>query len=195
MLSKVSRAVLPLTLLGLLAGCNSSSSLSDASPQPGTPAPASGSATNAVVVQATCPQIFLRDSTAFHRVYAKGGENDPTKLIHQVAFADTTRSCATDGNQLTVTVMAQGRVVAGPLGKPGSVTVPVRVTVTETNAMQQEEQIYSQLVQYPVEIPADSLSGQFLFTKADVTIPVASAQNAKVYIGFDAAPQPKGRRK
>lgn len=196
MLSKVSHAVVSLTLLGLLAGCNSTSSLSDATPQPQAPGAPQGSYINAAVVQASCPQIYMRDGSAYHRVYA-GGENDPSKLVYQASFADTTRSCSTDGNNLTINVFAQGRIVAGPLGKGGGVTLPVRVTVTETNAMQKEEQIYSQLVQYPVNIPGDTLSSQFLFNKADVSIPTSSAQNAKVYISFDAAPQakPKGKKK
>lgn len=189
MLSKVSRAVVPLTLLGLLAGCNSSSTLSDTAPQPQAAQQAAG-----VVVQASCPQIFMRDGTAYHRVYARGGEGDPSKLIYQASFADTTRSCTTDGSQLTVNVMAHGRVVAGPAGQAGTVSLPVRITVTETNPLQQEEQIYSQVVQYPAAIPADSLSAQFLFNKADVSIPAAAARNAKVYIGFDAAPAGSARR-
>lgn len=195
MLFKVSRAVVSLSLLGLLAGCTSSSGLSDAAPKAQTPLPPNASAVNAAVVQASCPQIYLRDGTAYHRAYAKGGENDPAKLIYQASFADTTRTCTTDGNQLTINVMAQGRIIAGPLGKAGGVTLPVRVTVTETNQMQQEQQIYTQLVSFPVEIPADSLAGQFLFNKTDVSIPAAAGQNAKVYIAFDTAPPATGKKK
>ncbi|MCX8996397.1 hypothetical protein NOF55_15740 [Rhizobiaceae bacterium BDR2-2] len=182
------------TLLGLLAGCNSSSSLSDTAPQGQASDLRQGASVNSVVVQATCPQIFMRDATASHRVYARGGDGDPTKLVYQAAFADTTRSCTTDGNQMTINVLAQGRIVAGPAGSASTVSLPVRITVTETNAMQLEEQIYSQLVSYPAAIPADSLSGQFLFQKPDVTIPASSAQNAKVYIGFDSGPAPRNAR-
>lgn len=179
--------MVPFTLLGLMAGCTSSSGLTDASPKPQTG--------NPVVVQATCPQIFMRDSGAYHRVYAGGATDDQSKLVYQASFADTTRSCTTNGEQLTVNVMAQGRVVAGPAGKGGPVSLPVRITVTETNAQQQEVEIYSQAVSYPVNIPADTLSSQFLFQKADVNIPVSSAQNAKVYLAFDTAAPAKGKAK
>lgn len=184
---KISRAVVPLSLLGFLAGCNSSSSLSEAAPQ--------AQAGAAVVVQATCPQIFLRDSTASHREYLKGGQGDPEKLVYQASFADTTRSCSTNGDQLTISVMAQGRVVAGAAGKAGAVSLPVRVEVTETGMQQVEQSIYAQNLRYPAEIPADSLSAQFLFSKTDVVIPASAAQNAKIYIGFDAGPQPKDKKR
>lgn len=184
---KVSRAVVPLLLPGLLAGCNSSSSLSEAAPR--------AQAGTSVVVQAICPQIYLRDSTASHREYLKGGKDDPEKLVYQASFADTTRSCTTNGDQITISVMAQGRVVAGAAGKAGTVSLPVRVEVTETSMQQVEQSIYAQNLRYPAEIPADSLSAQFLFSKTDVVIPASAAQNAKVYIGFDAGPLPKEKKR
>ena len=196
--SKASRAIVPFMLVGALAGCNSSSTLSDAAPSTGPTGAAAP-----LVVQATCPQVLLRDGTAFHRVYAGGAagsaDGDPDKLIYQASFAEMTRSCTTNGENLTINVMAQGRILAGPAGKGGPVTLPVRVTVMETTSMQEQQSIYDQHVRFPVEIPADTLSGQFLFTKADVTIPVSSARNATVFIGFeDAAPAKstgKGKRK
>ena len=92
--------------------------------------------------------------------------------------------------------MAQGRIIVGPAGKPGSFNLPVRVSVTETSQVtQQESQIYSQFVRYPVSVTPDAPSSQFLFQKTDVTIPAGSAQNAKVYLSFETGPEAKAKRK
>ena len=195
MLSKVSRSVAPLALLGLLASCNSGTSLSDAAPKgPMEMTQQAAAPVNAMVVQASCPQVFIRDNNAFHREYLKGGQDDPAKLVYQASFGETTRSCGTDGVNMVITVMAQGRIIVGPAGKPGAFDLPVRVSVSETSQVTQtEEQIYSQFVRFPVSVTPDAPSGQFLFQKADVTIPAASARNAKLYLSFETATA--GKRK
>lgn len=195
MLSKVSRCVAPLALLGLLAGCNSGTTLTDAAPKgPAEMTQQAAAPVNAVIVQASCPQVFIRDTAAYHREYLKGGQDDPAKLVYQASFGETTRTCRTDGVNLTISVMAQGRLVVGPAGKPGAFNLPVRVSVTETSQMTQtEDAIYSQFVRFPVSV--DGASGQFVFQKDDVTIPTASAQNAKLYLSFETGPEAKGKRK
>ena len=197
MLSKVSRSVAPLALVALLASCNSNTTLSDAAPKgPMEMTQQAAAPVNAVIVQTTCPQIFMRDATAYHREYVKGGQDDPAKLIYQASFGETTRSCSTDGVNMTISVMAQGRIIVGPAGKPGSFNLPVRVSVTETSQVtQQESQIYSQFVRYPVSVTPDAPSSQFLFQKTDVTIPAGSAQNAKIYLSFESGPEAKAKRK
>ncbi|WP_457582526.1 hypothetical protein [Ensifer canadensis] len=182
MFGKVSRPVLAISFLAVLAGCNKTQSggAIDAGGSAAAPTPA--------VVQAACPQVILREGTSSFRTYAKGGKDDPTKVIYQASLADTTRQCVLSETAMTVTVVVQGRVVSGPAGGPGKVTMPIRVAATD-----EDKTLYSELVQHVVEIPANG-STQFVFTKADVTLPAGAGSNATVFVGFDEGPPAKRKK-
>ncbi|MCY0094183.1 hypothetical protein [Hoeflea ulvae] len=145
--------------------------------------PAIDQATNAPVVQGTCPQVILREGTAYYTRYAKGGEGDATKVMHQASISDTTRQCRISGDQMIITVVASGRVVAGPAGKPGTVEVPVRIAVVEGDTV-----LYSELQKQPVNLLEGMPAEQFIFTNDSVAFPAASSQTAKLYVGIDPGP-------
>lgn len=172
-----SRHLLAMSVLLAIAGCNKT--------QTGGAIETGGSAnaSTPAVIQAACPPVTLRDGTASYRTYAKGGKDDPTKVVYQASLADTTRQCVQSEDALKVTVVAQGRVVAGPAGGPGKLTMPIRVAATDG-----EKTLYSELTQYPVEVPPGSTNTQFVFTKADVTLPAGAGAEAKIFIGFDEGP-------
>ncbi|MCO6186819.1 hypothetical protein [Rhizobium sp. L1K21] len=174
------RGLVGASLLAVLAACTSTDTK-------GVLGSAAEDQTQQLVIQGKCPQIELREGTAYHRQYARGarkmadGQMDPEKLIYQAAIADTTRACRmSDQEGLVITVQAQGRLVLGPQGKPGSYKVPIRIAVADDKSV-----LYSQLVELEVQVPAGQLSNQFLFEKNDVAIPGGAGEFAKVYIGFD----------
>ncbi|MGO4836962.1 hypothetical protein AB4144_32425, partial [Rhizobiaceae sp. 2RAB30] len=59
--------------------------------------------------------------------YAKGGQDDPTKLAYQAAMTDVTRSCTRANGMMTINVAAAGKIITGPAGAPGAVTMPIRI--------------------------------------------------------------------
>lgn len=142
-----------------------------------------------VVVQGACPQVVLREGTAFYTVYAKGakktpdGQADPEKLSFQATLSDTTRQCKTQGQSLIITVVAYGRLVSGPAGAPKTVQMPIRVAATDG-----DQTVYSELVQYPVTLDDTTGSTQFIFNKADVVLPNGVGPLTKVFVGFDEGP-------
>jgi hypothetical protein len=139
---------------------------------------------SAPVVTGICPQVSLREGTAFLRKYAGNAKDDPSKLIVQASLAETTRQCTTnETGALTITVMAQGRLVAGPMGKAGSYSLPIRVAV-----IQGDQTLYTNLVKINAELPAGQPSAQFLFSKADVTVPAGVSGTARIFLGFDEGP-------
>lgn len=177
------RRFLGISLLAVVAGCNQTdkpAALGVTSDPSGVQA-AAQQQTQVAVIQGSCPQVFLRDGTSVLQRYGKGAKDDPQNLAYQVTLADTTRQCVLNESQLVMTVMVQGRVVIGPAGAPGtSVNVPIRVAVLDgTNSL------YSQLVQFPVTIPADGSAGQFIFTQGNVAVPGGSGSFTKVYVGFE----------
>lgn len=176
------RRFLGISLLALAAGCSQTDNSANLGVDAGGTQQAAGQQ-QAAVVQGACPQVYLREGTAVYRSYARGAKDDPERLQFQATLADTTRQCVLNESQLRVTVMAQGRLVTGPAGASGTVTVPIRVAATDGKTT-----LYSQLVQFPVTIPADGSATQFLFSHADVTLPGGAGNFTKLYLGFDEGP-------
>jgi len=181
---KVSVRLLGISLLVVIAGCNKTDTggAIDAGGSAAAPTPA--------VIQGACPQVYLLDGTANYRTYAKGAKDDPTKIVYQASLADTTRQCVQNESQLVMTVVVQGRVVAGPAGGAGTVNLPIRVAATDG-----KNTLYSELTQYPVEVPTGVGTTQFIFTKAQITLPAGAGDFAKVYVGFDEGPAAGKKKK
>ncbi len=135
-------------------------------------------------LRAYCPGVILRDGTAFYKSYAKGGQDDPTKLAYQAAIADVTRSCTRANGMMTINVAAAGKIVTGPAGAPGSVTMPIRIVVVRG-----DEVLYSKLHQHKVDVGPSAT--QFVFNDPNVVIPEPEPGSVRVFAGFDEGPPSK----
>ncbi len=214
MLGKVSRLIVSASLVAILAGCNSlgvgggSDSatapaqangngqimpLAPANPSSndasiGTAKTASGA--TAPVVQGACPQMFMKDSDAIFRTYAGGAKTgDAEKLAYQASIGDYTRQCSLNDTNLTMTVVAQLRVIAGPNGSSGGkVTLPIRITVYDG-----EDALFSEVTNFPVAVGAGAT--QVLFRKDGIKLPVGSGSLVRVNIGFDQGPVSTKKKK
>nr|WP_284739615.1 hypothetical protein [Rhizobium sp. CG5] len=180
-----------MSLVAVLAGCNTdnpNAALSPgATPPAGNTPAADPSLPTPAVVQANCPSIVLRDGTASYRTYAKGGKDKPDQVVYQASLADTTRACVLSADtNLTIKVMAQGRLIGGPAGKAGTVSLPIRVVVTDGDKV-----LYSELTKFDATLADVSQPAQFIFVKDNVTVPSDLGGLAKVYVGFDEGPAKK----
>ncbi len=211
-LGKVSRLIVSASFAAILAGCNSLGvGGGDSATAPAQPngnaqimpmAPANPSSNNASigtaktasgntapVVQGACPQIFMKDKDAIFRTYAGGAKTgDADKLAFQASIGDYTRQCSLNDANLTMTVVAQLRVLAGPNGSPGKVTLPVRITVFDG-----EDALYSEVMNFPVEVGSGAT--QALFRKDGIKLPVGSGSMVRVNIGFDQGPVSTKKKK
>ena len=140
-----------------------------------------------VELRAYCPKVDLREGTAFYRTYEKGGREteDANLVIYQAALSETSRDCKYENGTLTMTVAAAGRVVPGPKGKAGTITMPIRVAVTRG-----DEVLYSKLSTQEVQI-AETGATQFVFKDTQVSFPQPTARNIQVFIGYDEGPPAK----
>jgi hypothetical protein len=206
-LGKVSRLIVSASFLALLAGCNSLGIGGDSKPaapatqpngtaqimplapaNPSSNNPSIGTATTAQgtvapVVQGACPQIFMRDQDAIFRTYAKGKKDDPQQIVYQASFGDYTRQCTLNDTNLTMTIVAQLRLITGPAGTPGPVTLPIRISVVDGETV-----LYSEVTKFPTEIPPGAPGTQVIFRKDGITMPVGSGSLVRVNIGFDTQP-------
>lgn len=168
----------PLVGLGALlalAGCQSSG---------GTDMAAAPEPVRESELRAFCPQVQLRQGTAFYSSYQRGGQDDPQRLVHQASISNVTRACsyASDGS-ITMNVGVAGRVVPGPQGSAGQSTLPIRIAVVQGTTV-----LYSQLHQYPVNVQDTAGATQFVFNDPAVTIPRPEGTNIVVFAGFDEGP-------
>jgi hypothetical protein len=169
--------------------------------------PSIGTATNASgatqrVVQGACPQIFMRDQDAIFRTYKGGkkpvinsasGQQDaqPTdQIVFQASFGDYSRQCTLSDQNLSMTIVAQIRVLAGPAGGAGSVTLPIRIT-----AIDGQDTVNTETVPFTVQIPAGQSAAQVLFRHDGFKLPVGSGSLVRVNIGFDQGNAPKTKKK
>lgn len=178
--------ILLASLTAVLAGCSAADRInpfgnSNTAPQPAAVTAEDGQA----YVQGQCPQVRLREGTAYLRRYASGGETaqDPSKVRFQATIAETTRQCRVSNGQVLIDVVAAGRLLAGPAGGPGEVTMPIRVAVVRG-----EEVLFSELSQYASAIPSGATSTQFLFSRSGIEIPADAVRTAQVFVGFDEGP-------
>lgn len=170
-----------------IAGCQSGATSRDDNGVAGVDATAAPPPTERITeseLRAYCPRATIRQGTAAFNTYAKGGNGDATKIIYQASMSDTTRSCSRADGNLTIKVAVAGRVVPGPLGQAGKVTMPIRVAVTQDN-----EVLYSQLFRHEVAIADAKSATQFVFTDPNIVIPMPQGGQPRVFIGFDEGPE------
>lgn len=180
------RRLAGLALMGgilALAGCQSGDVANALNISGGSSTSQPAAATDEITVQELqgyCPAVTLRDTDIAYDSYARGGANDPTKLAFRASLTDTTRACRYDGTTMGMTVALAGRVVPGPAGSVGAVRLPVKITI-----MRDAEVIYSQNYNHEVML-ADTIGAtQFILTDANISIPLPSARNIRVFAGFE----------
>jgi hypothetical protein len=137
-------------------------------------------------LRAYCPPVTLREGTAYFNSYAKGGQDDPAKLHYQASIMDVTRTCSSAGGTMTMNVAVAGKVVPGPAGAPGSVTMPIRVVVVRG-----DEVLYSQLHKYQVAVGNTSSATQFVFNDQNVNFPTPTGRDVQIFAGYDEGPPTK----
>lgn len=137
-----------------------------------------------------CPRITLREGTAYFNAYAKGGQDDPAKLLYQAAITDVTRSCTRSGGMLNITVAVAGKVVPGPVGAPGNLVLPIRIAMLQGTTTP-----YSELHKYQVAAGDNAQATQFVFNDSSISIPDPTQRDIQIFAGFDEGPPKKGGKK
>ncbi len=196
----LSLAVLAVTAAAALAGCSSAPTGAEpngrnavenrinsfiAGPA-ATVAPGAGR-----VLTERCPYTEVRDGTAVHRI----GGTDPNELRYQATITETARECTVTASGLSIKVGIEGRVVVGPKGGAGRVTLPLRIAVTRDL----QNPVWTKLYHVTIDVPAGAPS--VAFTQIEEAIPLnipdTESDAYRIFIGFDpnAPAAPSGRRR
>ncbi|GHC71585.1 hypothetical protein [Limoniibacter endophyticus] len=167
----------------LLAACQSGGSGTALSEASGSAASQPAQAVEGQVLQSDlmgfCPQVQLREGTAYFNTYERGGEGDSSRIIYQASITDVTRSCNRANGQLNMTAAVAGRVISGPKGGAGTVSMPIRIAV-----VQGDQVLYSKVFQHQTAMDGSGAK-QFVFTDTGISIPIPSNRNVAIFAGFD----------
>ena len=137
-------------------------------------------------LRAYCPPAVLREGTAFFRTYQKGAKDDASKVIYQASITDVTRTCRPNSGSFGMTVAVAGKVVPGPVGSTGTVTMPIRVAV-----LRDDQVVYSKLFQHNVVISDTAGATQFIFNDSEIVVPGQADRSVQVIVGYDEGPADK----
>ena len=147
-----------------------------------------------------CPPVEYRQGAATLVVNGTGGEGSALGLRYQGNFVQTARECQLGGGQLTIKVGVQGRIVVGPAGAPGQITIPLRYALVREG--QEQKTIWTKLFMVPVAVPGGQLNVPFIHVEEEMTVPnppPAELDAYVIYIGFDPeganAPKPAAKPK
>jgi len=130
-------------------------------------------------LRAYCPNVTLREASAFLKVYAKGGDDDPTKLAYQSSLSAATRKCTYQPGTIVMEVAIAGKVVK----------LPIQIAATDSNA----QQLYSKTGSHEVQITRAGGAAQFIYTDVNVTVP-STVGSVSVIAGFDEGPNKKKKK-
>ena len=141
-----------------------------------------------------CPQATVRTGAATWQIPPGTG---PTNIRYQASLGQLARECAVLGDTMTMRVGVEGRVLVGPKGGPGSVSVPVRIAVIHEGP--QPRTLWTKFYSIPVSIGQGTTQAAFAQVEDDVTfqLPVNKGDLATyvVYVGFDPQGATPGRPK
>jgi hypothetical protein len=132
-----------------------------------------------------CPPVYIRAGTEAMSLYDKGHDADPDYVRFVGSIAKTARECHQDGDTLSIKVGVSGRVVAGPKGSAGSVTMPLRIAVTKQMSSGKGP-FYSQLFNIKVSVSPPTLSADYSQVFDQVRVKIGPDDHYLiVYVGFD----------
>jgi hypothetical protein len=148
--------------------------------------PAPQSAAGAPAADIDCPGVEYRQGAATMAVNSPGTENSALGLRYQASFTQTARECILRGSNLTIKVGVQGRVVIGPAGGPGPISIPLRYALVREGA--EPKTLWTKLFMVPVTVPENQLNLPWLHIEEEMAVPRPSGDEIEayvIYIGFD----------
>jgi len=137
--------------------------------------------------RAYCPKTVLRAGTETLDVFPDGisseDEGASRELRFRATISEVARECSSAGPFLNIRVGVRGRYLSGPKGETGAFAMPVRIAVTQGDAV-----LYSKLHQITAEIPPNQRNGTFSYVDNEVSIPRPDRENVIIYVGYDEGP-------
>ncbi len=149
--------------------------------------PVDGFSTSVAGTSLGCPRLQITSDSRTITFHAPGGGNDAQSVMHRGEFVEVARECGVSSSGVAVKYGFSGRVLLGPRGKAGSITLPATLTVLD----QGKAVVKTQKIRVVVNVSAGATTGVFSEVK-EINVPIPagkSANNYRIYIGFDKGSQ------
>ena len=127
-----------------------------------------------------CPTLDIAAGDKSVTFNAPGTAGDSLGVMHRGEITNSARECAPAPSGLTVKYGFSGRVLLGPMGKPGTLTLPAKVTVLDGS----RATVKTEKLRVVVNVPAGSTAGYFSEVR-EIVLPIAPGARYRVYVGFD----------
>ncbi len=130
-----------------------------------------------------CPSFDVSAGDRTITFHAPGSLADNLSVMHRGEITKTARECGPSSNGLSLKYGFSGRVLLGPKGKAGSITLPAKVTVVQGA----QGTLKTETVRVVVNVPAGSTAGYFSEVRQiDLPVPQGvSPKTYRIYVGFD----------
>ena len=131
----------------------------------------------------TCPQFAIWPSMQVVTVYEAGQSGDALAVMHRGEITQTARECQIDGGHVSIKYGFSGRVLLGPRGKAGHVSLPVNIALTDAH----KQRIQGDSLRVEVDIAPDQPIGYFSSVRTlrfDIGEGGRTA-DYKLYVAFD----------
>jgi hypothetical protein len=135
-------------------------------------------------VEAGCPRLTIAPHDNYITFYQTGHVGDGLAVAQRGEITKTARECQIEPGRVTVKYGFSGRVLLGPKGESGSVTLPIVVAVKDSK----REQIASDSAKVDVNVGLDKPISYFSAVRT-LTIPVPEGSRPgelELVVGFDS---------
>jgi hypothetical protein len=137
--------------------------------------PAQGQALN-------CPQVVAWPNERLRTVYQPGHDGDTMFVIHRGEITKLSRECQFFGSRVVVKYGFAGRVLLGPKGGPGTVTMPVKIRAAGAN----KETLATDKMSITTTVPQGSPVGYFSMVR-EIGFPLqvgTRPEDYKIFVAF-----------
>jgi hypothetical protein len=144
-----------------------------------------GDITGSIGAPNGCPAFSVAPGGKNITIRSNSAESpkDVMSVLHRGEITKTARECASSPQGIVVKYGFAGRVLLGPQGKSGNITLPVKVTVVDDL----RRTVKSETLRLSVAVPSGQTSGYFSMVRT-ITVPIGPGMTAKSYqvnVAFD----------
>ena len=133
-----------------------------------------------------CPGVEIRQGASTFQQSGPDNGSTALSLRYQANFVRFARECTLQAGNVVMKVGVEGRVILGPAGTAGPVTLPVRLAVVKEGL--EPQTIWTKFYMVPVVMPAGQPNVLFTHVEEDMSFPNPPGDDLDkyvVYVGFD----------
>jgi hypothetical protein len=130
-----------------------------------------------------CPQVVAWPRDRLLTIYQPGQVGDSNAIVHRGEITKMARECQLYSDRVIVKYGFAGRVLLGPKGAPGTVTLGVDVRVAGT----QQNTLATDKMKVTTTIPPEAPAGYFSMVR-EIAFPIVVGtrpEDYKVFVAFE----------